>query len=76
MNEVMEKKKKDFGSFGRISQKHLKQQELRRDAEGLQRRIDRKKRLKKNLIEIGIRLEKFNIFYLQLLKCKPLSRPN
>jgi hypothetical protein len=32
----MEKRKKDFGSFGRISQKHLKQQELRRDAEGLQ----------------------------------------
>jgi len=29
-NEVMEKKKKDHGSFGRISQKHLKQQELRR----------------------------------------------
>lgn len=52
------KERKDFGSFGRISQKHLKQQELRRDAEGLQEDMTEDK-IKKNLMDLEIRLERF-----------------
>jgi len=74
-NEVMEKRKKDFGSFGRISQKHLKQQELRRDAEGLQE--DKTGRQNKEEPDgLGNSARKVLIFFITIVKCKPLSRPN
>jgi len=69
------KERKDFGSFGRISQKHLKQQELRRDAEGLQEDMTGRQN-KDEPDGFGNSARKVLIFFITIVKCKQLSRPN
>jgi hypothetical protein len=56
-------------------QKHLKQQELRRDAEGLQEDMTGRQN-KEEPDGFGNSARKVLIFFITIVKCKPLSRPN